>query len=101
MKTAYDVLGISRDATGIEIRRAFEKLAKQEHPDLSGQNSAQRFQRIKEAYDILRNENKRRSYDAKIYKQQGYYRDVAEEDLANVRARAEEFRRRYVNKHRM
>lgn len=62
----YDILGVSRRATDDEIRSAFRKLAKANHPDVNPGNSAaaERFKKITAANDILSNSEKRRQYDA-------------------------------------
>lgn len=66
--TLYGVLGVSRDASGDEIRKAFRSAARKWHSDTNQlyQNSDPVFIRIKEAYDILSNENKRARYNAGI-----------------------------------
>jgi curved DNA-binding protein CbpA len=58
----YDQLGVSPSASEEEIRRAFRTLAKEHHPDSGGDE--ERFKEISQAYDILKNEGKRRAYDA-------------------------------------
>lgn len=62
----YDILGVSRGATEDEIRSAFRKLAKANHPDVNPGNSgaAERFKKITAANDILSDPEKRRQYDA-------------------------------------
>lgn len=57
----YSTLGVNRDATPDEIKRAFRKLASQHHPDKGG--DTQRFQEIQAAYDVLGDPEKRRQYD--------------------------------------
>jgi DnaJ-class molecular chaperone len=72
MKTAsmaedlYDILGVSRTATEDEIRSAFRKLAKANHPDVNPGNAAaaERFKKMAAANDILSDPEKRRQYDA-------------------------------------
>jgi molecular chaperone DnaJ len=60
----YDVLGIDRNASEEEIKRAFRKLAFQYHPDHNKERDAEeKFKEIKEAYDILSDPQKRASYD--------------------------------------
>lgn len=60
----YEVLGISKTATEQEIKRAYRKLAKQYHPDVSTEADAdEKFKEVQEAYDILSDEQKRASYD--------------------------------------
>lgn len=64
--TLYGVLGVGREASGEEIRKAFRSAARKWHSDTNQlyQNSDPVFIRIKEAYDILSNDNKRARYDA-------------------------------------
>ncbi len=60
----YEVLGVSREATQDDIRRAFRKLAFEYHPDRNkSPDAADRFKEINEAYEVLQDEDKRRSYD--------------------------------------
>ena len=61
MKNYYDILGISRDASQEEIKRAFYKLAHKYHPDKGG--NPQQFKEINEAYQVLFNKEKRAQYD--------------------------------------
>jgi len=64
MTTYYDTLGISKDASQGRIRKAFENLVKEKHPDQSDHpNAAQQFVQIKEAYDVLSDPEQRRRYD--------------------------------------
>ena len=64
-KDFYKVLGVSKDAKPEEIKKAYRKLARQNHPDQNPGNTAaeQRFKEISEAYDILSHEDKRKEYD--------------------------------------
>ena len=63
-KDYYETLGISKDASDEEIKRAFRKLAKQYHPDLNKEPGAEaKFKEIGEAYAILSDPNKRKQYD--------------------------------------
>ena len=60
----YDVLGLPRNATGEEIKRAFRKLAFQYHPDHNkGPGAEDKFKEINEAYQVLSNPEKRSTYD--------------------------------------
>jgi molecular chaperone DnaJ len=61
----YEVLGVSRSASEADIKAAFRKLAMQHHPDRNpGDKSCeQRFKEINEAYDVLKDAEKRAAYD--------------------------------------
>jgi len=63
-KDYYKILGIPREATTIEIRKAYRTLAIKYHPDKSDSpTAAQQFQEINEAYEILSSEKGRKEYD--------------------------------------
>jgi molecular chaperone DnaJ len=62
----YLLLGVSRSASGGEIRRAYRKLALQHHPDRAGAASAETFARIAEAYRMLSDPTARSAYDAHL-----------------------------------
>ena len=61
----YEVLGVSRDASGDEIKKAFKKLAIKFHPDRNPGDEAavENFKEASEAYDVLSNEEKRARYN--------------------------------------
>ncbi|HHW70858.1 MAG TPA: J domain-containing protein [Clostridiales bacterium] len=65
-KDYYKILGVSRDATQDDIKRAYRKLAKKYHPDLNpnDKEAEKRFKEINEAYQVLGDEEKRKKYDA-------------------------------------
>jgi DnaJ-class molecular chaperone len=63
-KDYYRILEISRDATSLEIKKTYRRLALQYHPDRNADNSAiEHFKEITEAYGVLIDPNKRRKYD--------------------------------------
>ncbi len=60
----YEVLGVGRDASADEIRKAYRKLARQYHPDVNKNFEAEaQFKEINEAYEVLGDEEKRVAYD--------------------------------------
>jgi curved DNA-binding protein len=61
MQNLYQTLGVNRDATADEIKRAYRKLASKHHPDRGG--DTQTFQEIQTAYDTLSDAQRRAAYD--------------------------------------
>jgi curved DNA-binding protein len=60
----YEVLGVPRDASSADIRKAYRALARKHHPDVSKDKDAKdRFAEISEAYEVLRDQDKRARYD--------------------------------------
>ena len=61
----YEVLGVKKDASQDEIKKAFRKLTKENHPDLHPGDKAceERFKEANEAYEVLSDEEKRKKYD--------------------------------------
>ena len=60
----YEVLGLERNASADQIKSAYRKLALKYHPDVCDDPaSIDLFMKIKEAYDVLRNDRDRKSYD--------------------------------------
>ena len=86
MQDPYEILGVARDATPDQIRKAYHRLAKKLHPDLNpGDKTAEsRFKEVASAYDLLSDKEKRRRFDegeidasGAEKPQQKYYRDYA------------------------
>jgi curved DNA-binding protein len=64
-KDYYKVMGVARDASAEDIKRAYRKLARKYHPDVSKEKDAEaQFKEVGEAYEVLRDPEKRAAYDA-------------------------------------
>jgi curved DNA-binding protein len=62
----YALLGVKPDATLQEIRRAYHRLARLHHPDLNQTALDDHIKRLNEAYEVLRNPQKRAEFDAQL-----------------------------------
>ena len=63
-KDYYEIMGVARDASADEIKRAYRRLARKFHPDVSKEKDAEaRFKEVGEAYEVLRDPEKRAAYD--------------------------------------
>jgi curved DNA-binding protein len=60
----YEILGVTRGADADEVKRAYRKLARKFHPDVSKEkNAEEKFKEVQEAYEVLRDADKRAAYD--------------------------------------
>lgn len=72
MENCYDILGVRKDASASEIRRAFRKKAKQLHPDTAKNLQSNRaFHRLVQAYEILSDERQRSIFNEKFFTRGG------------------------------
>jgi curved DNA-binding protein len=63
-KDYYEILGVTRGADADEVKRAYRKLARKYHPDVSKEKNAEdKFKEVQEAYEVLRDSEKRAAYD--------------------------------------
>ena len=63
-KDYYEVLGVARSADADAVKRAYRKLARKYHPDVSKEKNAEsKFKEVQEAYEVLRDTEKRAAYD--------------------------------------
>ena len=75
-KDYYEVLGVAPDADQAAIKSAYRKLARKYHPDVSEHKDAEaRFKEVAEAYEVLKDANKRADYDQlRTYREQQHGR---------------------------
>ena len=66
MADYYETLGIDRNASDDEIKKAYRKLSRKYHPDIAGPEFEDKFKEVNNAYDVLSNPDKRRMYDSGV-----------------------------------
>lgn len=80
-KNYYEILGVSKDASAEEIKKAYLKLARKYHPDTSKEKNAEEMMaKINEAYDVLSDESKRARYDLELSGEASENSYVSEEE---------------------
>lgn len=66
-ETYYDILGVSKDASETDIKKAFRSLSLKYHPDRNvGEDTTEKFQRINQAYETLSDPDKRKEYECEL-----------------------------------
>ena len=88
--TFYQVLGLSLDATGDEIKTAYREKAKKYHPD-SPEGNEELFKQISEAYTVLSNSSQKQKYDLSInnFEEPGLYKDLKQEKKQEEEAKVD------------
>lgn len=93
----YLVLGVSRDADPVQIRKAHRRLVRIHHPDTET-GSVERFTEIQQAYETLSNEEAKREYDASLIERRGPRRRVSRPTRGRTTVRPVEEARRRVSR---
>ena len=85
-KDYYGILGISKNATGEEIKKAYRRRATEFHPDLNAENKAfeEYFKLIIEAYEVLSNPDKRKEYDTYGYQNDNFFKAIGKEQVNSL-----------------
>ena len=83
----YDILGVSKNASQDEIKKAFRKKARQYHPDVNKDNpkeAEEKFKEANEAYEVLSDETKKAQYDSIAVPVRSYGIKVRQADICNI-----------------
>ena len=88
VKDYYQVLGLTPEAPTEEIRTAYRKLAKANHPDKHKGDPiyVEKFKDLQEAYDVLSDSYKRKEYDDQLARQNSYNKKDAKKSTANKKS---------------
>ncbi|MCP4396330.1 MAG: J domain-containing protein [bacterium] len=81
MKDYYDVLGVKKDASDVELKKAYRKLAMKYHPDRNKDDKVaeEKFKEVNEAYAVLSDPQKRKQYD--MFGADGFHQRYSQEDI--------------------
>ncbi len=107
MRTYYEILGVREDALAAEIKRAYRRLARRFHPDIAGRAGASPFREVRQAYETLSDEERRRTYDdhlaasrspapAAALDARGWFADEIAIDFPSVSALLDRIRREFL-----
>ena len=92
MKNYYEILNLNRNATTEEIREAYRKLAFKYHPDRNKESDTnERFLEISEAYEILKDSEKRKNYDKYFYNNDFSLKENIEKQKRDAENKAKEY----------
>ncbi len=75
MKNYYEILGVKRNATLEEIKKAYRELVRQYHPDVGETSDVERFLEVQEAFEVLSSSERRKVYDEKIKQLERQYHE--------------------------
>ena len=92
MKNYYEILNLNRNATTEEIREAYRKLAFKYHPDRNKESDTnERFLEISEAYEILKDSEKRKNYNKYFYNNDFSLKENIEKQKRDAENKAKEY----------
>lgn len=82
MSNFYDLLNVSRDATDEEIKKSYRQLSRRYHPDVTGDTNGHVYTLLNNAYAVLSDSSKRRTYDSTLSDSNGYNSYNSEESTS-------------------
>ena len=92
MENYYDILNLNKNATTEEIKKSYRKLAFESHPDRNKDpNANEKFLKISEAYEILKDNEKRKNYDKYFFNNDFSLKENVEKQMRDAEHKAEEY----------